>query len=107
MVYLRKASASVLFGISDIFLVGNAVEKEPAPRGAGMLQSVLQGLSETWAQHGKNRHYYVRHKEKRWNDQNLPKTIFHTNIQAMKDKKKSIEDLSFPWKYKSTLSTRD
>lgn len=44
-------------------------------------------LSETWAQCWKNRDYYVRHKEKRWNDRGLPQTIFHTNIQAIKDKK--------------------
>lgn len=81
----------MLFGISEIFLV----RKEAVPGGPGMLQSVLQGLSETWVQHGNNRDCYVRHKEKRWNDQSLPQTIFHTNIQAIKDKKGVLKTFFF------------
>lgn len=53
----------MLFSISDIFLVGNTVEKGPGPGGAGMVQSVLWALPETWAQRGKNRDYYVKHKK--------------------------------------------
>lgn len=43
MLYLRKASVSVLFGVLDIFLVGNAVEKETVPGEPGSF-SQLFGL---------------------------------------------------------------
>lgn len=42
MLYLRNASVSVLFGILDIFLVGNAVEKETGPGEPGSFSQLFE-----------------------------------------------------------------